>query len=236
MGFFSFISGLPHYAREPAAADRMDRRHEMLIQPIAPALQGARVLDLAAHDGRWSYALARAGAAEVVGVEGRRDLIERFATFPDDDAKARVQLVHDDIFHYLAQAAGRHEVFDVVTVFGIFYHVMDHARLLSLIAEVQPRLVVVDSEFLLRPGPVIGLVRERTDHPLNAIPAKPGQKMRVKGVPSRAAMEALAEDAGFTLEWLDWDRLPPQRRRGVADYYRRQTMRRGSCILRPRLG
>lgn len=236
MGFFQFIGGLPHYAGQAGVAERMDRRHERLIDPLRPALQGARVLDLAAHDGRWSYAFAAAGARQVIGVEGRQELINRFTQYPDDDARQRVTLIHADIFDYLESAIAAEECFDVVAVLGIFYHIMDHARLLSLIAQVQPRLVVIDSEFARRPGPVIALVRERTDVHLNAIPARAGQNMRVKGVPSRAAMEVMAEDAGFKLDWIDWDSLPEEKRTGVADYFRAGPMQRGSCILRPALG
>lgn len=236
MGFFQFIGQLPHYAGQTGVTERMDRRHDQLIAPLGPVLQGARVLDLAAHDGRWSYAFAAAGARQVIGVEGRQELIDRFDKYPDDDARQRVRLVRADIFDYLDQAVAAEATFDVVAVLGIFYHIMDHARLLALIAKVQPRLVIIDSEFARRPGPVIALVRERTDVHLNAIPARAGQNMRVKGVPSRAAMEIMAEDAGFRLEWIDWDDVPEGHRTGVADYFRAGPMRRASCILRPALG
>lgn len=235
MGFFQFIGQLPQYAGQAGVTERMDRRHERLIDPLRSVLNGARVLDLAAHDGRWAYAFASAGAAQVVGVEGRQELIARFHGYPQDDAHGRVQMVHQDIFDYLEGAVARQEQFDVVAVLGIFYHIMDHARLLFLIAQVQPKLVIIDSEFAHRPGPVIALVRERTDVHLNAIPARAGQDMRLKGVPSRAAMEAMAEDAGFSTQWINWDDLPETRRRGVADYFRQGPMRRGSCLLRPAL-
>ena len=57
---------------------RMNRRHARIVAPFKEDLIGAQVLDLAAHDGRWSYALAE-HAERVVGVEARPDLIDRFA-------------------------------------------------------------------------------------------------------------------------------------------------------------
>lgn len=42
---------------------RLNQRHKLIIDPFLPQIEGARVLDIAAHDGRWSYALAAAGAS-----------------------------------------------------------------------------------------------------------------------------------------------------------------------------
>ena len=127
------------------------------------------MLDLAAHDGRWAYAFAGAGAARVVGIEGRGDLIARFAQFPDPELKARVRLREGDIFAGMEAALAAGERYDVVGVLGIFYHIMDHFRLLRLVQGFQPRLVIVDGDFALAKNAMIQLMRESIDNPLNAI-------------------------------------------------------------------
>lgn len=232
-GFFDFLSGIERYAQDQAAIDRLNRRHRMVIAPLAAEIEGARVLDLAAHDGRWAHAWAGAGAREVIGIEGRPDLVARYQTFPDLDLRVRVQLEVGDIFDGLEARVRAGERFDIVGVLGIFYHVMDHFRLLRLATALQPKMIVIDSEFALRPGPTITLARERTDKPLNATPQTPGQKIAVVGIPSRAATELMAEALGYRTEWLDWTALKGEDRAGLWDYYRPRNKRRGTCILRP---
>lgn len=233
MGFFDFLEGMAGYEDGPQPIARLNKRHARIVAPFAPEIAGARVLDLAAHDGRWSYALAAAGAAQVVGVEGRQNLIDRFAAYPDATLRAKVDLRRNDIFAEMEADAARGARYDVVAVFGILYHVMDHFRLFQLIRRLSPRLVIVDSEFMTRPAPMIQLVRERTDNVLNAIPQVEGQEIAIKGVPSYAAMEAIAEALGYGVTWIDWQDLPEGSRMGVRDYFRTTNMCRASCVLRP---
>jgi len=166
-------------------------------------------------------------------VEARAEAIARFAAFPDPGLRARVQLRHADLFAELQAMTERGERFDVVALFGIFYHVMDHFRLLALIRSLGPRLVIVDSEFLQRPGAVIGLVRERTDKPLNAAAQLPGQGRAVIGIPSFPAMEMMADALGWSCDWVDWGALREADRAGVEDYFRPRGKRRATCALRP---
>ncbi|MFC2968756.1 class I SAM-dependent methyltransferase [Acidimangrovimonas pyrenivorans] len=233
MGFFDFIGDLAGYedANQPVA--RMNARHEMIVTPFAEEIRGARVLDLAAHDGRWSYALAGAGAAQVVGVEARPELIARFPGFPDPELRAKVELRCNDLYDEIDAEAARGETYDVVAVYGILYHLMDHFRLFQGLRRLQPKLVIVDSEFIRRPNPMIQLVKERTDNVLNAAPQIEGQKVAVKGVPSFKAMELMAEALDYRIDWVDWDARPANRRAGVGDYYRDTKMRRATCALRP---
>lgn len=235
MGVFDFITALPGYEGKPRAALRLNNRHAGIVAPFAADLAGAQVLDLAAHDGRWSYALAAAGAARVVGVEARADLIARFADFPETPFKARVELRHNDIFTEMEAEAARGIRYDVIAVYGIFYHIMDHFRLLRAVRALGPRLVIVDSEFLTRPGQVIELVRERTDNVLNAVAQVPGQEKALIGVPSFSAIEAMADVLDYDIAWTDWTARPEAARQGLTDYYRTEgRMRRGTCALRPR--
>jgi hypothetical protein len=233
-GFFDFLTALPRYADDANAVDRLNKRHGMMIAPFAGEIAGARVLDLAAHDGRWSHAFAAAGAREVVGIEGRADLVDRYASFPDAGLRARVDLRTGDIFDAMEEMVRRGETFDVVGVLGIFYHIMDHFRLLRLVTLLRPRLVILDSEFSLRPGPTITLAREKTEKDLNSTPQVPGQEVAVVGIPSRAATALMADALGYGCDWLDWDALKGEARKGLWDYYRPEKKRRGTCLLRPR--
>ncbi|QQA44049.1 class I SAM-dependent methyltransferase [Pelagovum pacificum] len=233
-GFFDFLADIPPYEDSPTVIDRLNKRHEMFIAPFAEEIAGARVLDLAAHDGRWSHAFAGAGAREVTGIEGRQELVDRYAHYPSPELKAHVSLRTGDIFDGMEDLVKAGETFDVVGVLGIFYHIMDHFRLLRLASLLKPKLIIIDSEFSLRPGPLIMLSRERTAKDLNAIEQVEGQETAVIGIPSRAATEVMADVLGYSCEWLDWEGRRGAARKNLADYYRPERKRRGTCILRPR--
>lgn len=123
--------------------------------------------------------------------------------------------------------------FDVVALYGIFYHVMDHYGLLAKITRLRPKLIIIDSEFITAKNPMIQIIKERTDDVLNAIGQIPNQQITLIGVPSTTAMERMAEVLGYRLEWLDWDNVPLEFRVGVPDYYRDKRKRRRTCALYP---
>ena len=157
MGFFDFLNDTTRYGGRPTNIARLERRREFIVEPFADEIKDARVLDLASHDGRWAYALAGAGAREVVGIEFRQELIDQFAGYPEGETKDRVSLIQGDIFEELPKLVAAGEKFDVVTIFGVFYHIMDHYALLKLVKQLGARLVVIDSEFLTRDAPLIRL-------------------------------------------------------------------------------
>lgn len=229
--FFDFLSGFEGYSGNDVA--RMNRRYEYLVDPFRDDIRNARVLDLAAHDGRWSYAMAFAGAETVLAVEARPELAAKFAMFPDPALRNRVRFRTNDIFDELRNLDTAGERFDVVALFGILYHVMDHFLLLRNVVRLHPSLILIDSEFISTGNSMIQLVRERTDNALNAIPQHEDSAIAIVGIPSMGAMERMAEVLGYGCQWLDWDALPPERRRGVPDYFRDKPKRRRSCALRP---
>ena len=55
----------------------MNERYEALFASNRDIFDGARVLDLASHDGRYSFAALKTGAAHVTGVEVRQSLVDR---------------------------------------------------------------------------------------------------------------------------------------------------------------
>lgn len=237
MGFFGFLQSLPAYQDRPAAVPRMNRRHGFLVADFAAEIAGARVLDLGAHDGRWAYAYAGAGAARVVGIEARADVVAGFAAYPDPALRARVELRVDEICAGLEKALAAGETYDVVALLGVFYHVMDHMRLLRLIRRIGPKLVIIDSEFSQRPQPVLVLKTESTDNPLNAPPLLDGQARALVAIPSLSAMQMMAAALDYDLVWSDWERLAPADRAGVQDYFRPVSAgkKRATCALRPRV-
>lgn len=218
----------------PRGHHRLNMRHEFCVSRMKPWFEGRRVLDLASHDGRWAYAYAAAGASEVVGVEGRLELVEEFAAFPDNPVKSRIRLFHDDVVTFMTWLVSIDERFDFIANLGFYYHTMEHYRVLSLARDLGAASMVVDSEFIMTDNPVIQIAHETTDKVSNAIATYDGQVDNVIGVPSTGAMEQMADVLGYDTHWLDWDSLPEDRREGLGDYFRNHRKRRGTCRLERR--
>ena len=231
-GFFSFLGSMDGGKYDDLAIARMNLRHRFVVQKFSEEIKGQRVLDLASHDGRWPYAFAAAGARQVVGIEGRKELVDMFDDYPETPYKNKVSLTVGDIYDGVRKLIEQRERFDVVAVLGIYYHIMDHYGLLVLIDQLRPKIIIVDSEFMVDPWPHVAIVLEATSKDLNTTPYKENQVRAPVGIPSQQAMEKMAESLGYKTEWLDWESVSLDERRGVEDYYRQGKKRRFTCVLR----
>ena len=105
------------------------------------------------------------------------------------------------------------ETYDVIGVFGILYDLMDHFRLFQLVRRLKPKLVIVDSEFMLRPASIMMLVSEKTYTVLNAIPQYDGQDAPSKRCP--ASVPWIAWPKRSILMWSGWIGMPAPRMIGA---------------------
>ncbi len=234
MEFFDFLRSKPAYKDRKFTLSRLNTRREFIVEPFRQELKGARVLDLAAHDGRWSYALADTDPQFVHGIEGRQALVDQFDSYPDDHRKELVRLEQGEVFEVLERMIAKSRNFDVIACFGFFYHITDHYRLLTMMHRLKPKLIIIDGEFMLAKAPIVTFGRERPDNELNTLERVPDQEMVMVGTPSRRWMWSAAETLGYDLEWIDWKKLPVDQRHGVRDYYRQGPKRRGTVALRPK--
>ena len=101
--------------------------------------------------------------------------------------------------------------FDVVFCFGILYHINDHMQLLSNIAGVQPKWIIVDTKISQFDGSVI-----EVRSPLGASPPALGSQL--EGYPSRIALDVMLASFGWELEHLDWAESGLLDRPGNDDY------------------
>ncbi|WP_406736359.1 class I SAM-dependent methyltransferase [Thioclava sp. GXIMD4215] len=232
MGVFDFLHSVREYKESEGSIVRLEKRYSKIIKPIESQFCDASVLDLGAHDGRWSYVFSKLGTSRVTGVEGRRHLIDRFNLFPDSKNVAQTTLIHANIFDFLEQAIEDGIRYDIVCVLGIFYHIADHHRLLRLIKALEPKLVILDSDFTLSTEPEISLIKENVNFDLNAIPTYDGQINTVVGIPSFRAMEEMCDQIGFDILWQDWDTFSPDQRTFIEDYYLKNSGKRAPDKIR----
>ncbi|MBA7566017.1 hypothetical protein ES708_07704 [subsurface metagenome] len=124
---------------------RLNWRCEILLTRNRQAIKGKRVLDLASHDGTFSYACLKLGASHVTGVEGRENLvksaIDNLTTL--GYTKERFTFIQDDVFDYLKGVKAKE--FDTILCLGIFYHTIRQTELLREIKRIQPTYFILDT-------------------------------------------------------------------------------------------
>ncbi len=198
---------------------RLNGRHEAIMVRNLGALAGKRVLDIASHDGRWSFAALQAGAEHVTGIEPRQELIDNaLATFEHYGMDpARYAFKRGDVFDLLAG-----EQFDVVLCLGFYYHTIRHAELLDLIERTGAKLVVIDTEVtptvdelaiaasddarLVYNNPyALQLLLDPVDEQQMAWRDSLTRNGKtLVGRPSRAAVQFMAAHFGYACELYDW--------------------------------
>ena len=127
-----------------SAPGRLNLRYDAIFEQNREIFAGARVLDIASHDGRWSFAALQAGAAHVIGVEPRADLVSNArATLSEYVVDTtRFRFIEGDIFEALK--AEQFQV-DVVTCLGFLYHTLRYNELFAGIRRLNPKYVVIDT-------------------------------------------------------------------------------------------
>lgn len=195
--------------RSERELERLNARYTGLVHRHRHLLEGATVLDLASHDGRFSFAALHAGAERVIGVEVDPDLVElareNLAFYGVDPSRYR--FVRRDLFRHLEDVGQ----VDVVFCFGILYHVTDHLRLLTGIALTDPLAVLLDTKVSQLPGTVVELRSPLGDSPV------PVGSNAIEGYPTRGALDAMVASLGWEATYLDW-RAEGLAGDGMADY------------------
>lgn len=223
------------------APHRLNLRHKAIIDRNRDVLKGAKVLDIASHDGRWSFAALDAGAAHVTGIEARGEGVEKAkTTFADYGVDpSTYSFVQGDIFEELR---GADLDVDVVMCLGFLYHTYRHTELLKGIRELNPRHVLVDTTVIANPEPVMRLRRDSPENDGQAVLDPFAHRTHtLVARPSAAAVRMMLKAYDFDVESeVDWPALIDEhhnpeikpREARVGDYRKgtRVTMRASSTI------
>lgn len=227
--YFDFLAGVGY---EERLIRRMNWRHAHIVVPLLEEIKGARILDLGSHDGRWPSAYADAGAREIVGIEGRASLVEKFNQFPGEN-KDKVKLTVGDFVDDMDKLIAAGETFDIVSCLGVYYHTMQHYRMMCQMATFKPKLIIIDSEFSRSADAIIAVGRENPASDLNSIEQFKDQSFVPVGYPSRKALRMMAKSVGYEMQVVKWD-VPEEEREPVQDYYDKWPTRiRHTALLRP---
>lgn len=220
MGFFNQYPRFFQTSQTSPFPDRLNARHRAIIESNAPHFAGKRVLDIASHDGRWTFAALVAGASHVTGIEPRQELIDNarvtFREYGIQDG------THELWTSGVMEAIDGVQV-DTVLCLGYYYHTRHQVDLLDKIERTGAKFVIIDTEItptseetpLSRAD---GDARQVFDNPcsLQLIRDEVGdQQMAFSDTatrngytlvmrPSRPAIHGLATHFGFRVTEFDW--------------------------------
>jgi SAM-dependent methyltransferase len=180
---------------------RLDARYHAIIEHGRDAIDGARILDMASHNGRWSLAALCNGAAHVLGVEARPSLVAA--------ANRNVMRygIADNRYHFVVGDVHK-EIrrlepgqVDTILCLGFFYHTIQHFQLLAEFKRLAPRHLIIDTAINRSRDYRIVVTRERTSDPLMA--AGP-DRWAWTGRLSGPLLEDALIFADFEVRYFDW--------------------------------
>jgi len=173
-----------------STSNRLNSRYQALIQPNQDCIAGCSILDLASHDGRWSFAALQSGARHVLGIEAREEAVDAARkTFQAERIPGEMyRFVHGDVYRELPGIPAG--TIDTVFCFGFFYHTLLHHHLLSLIAALKPKHLILDTCVFPSEDAVIHVRAEPIDTPGNIFPS-PVDRLNTSlvGYPSRKQLD-----------------------------------------------
>jgi 2-polyprenyl-3-methyl-5-hydroxy-6-metoxy-1,4-benzoquinol methylase len=232
----SFFDRHPRF-RETSRTDtrghRLEFRHQMLIERNRDLLRGARVLDLASHDGRWTLAALDAGAAHVTGVEARAALIANAEANLSayGASKGQYDFIEGDCLATLQRFEPGQ--FDVVLCFGFLYHTLEHFRLLQAITRLAPKAILIDTRLIESNAPAIMLGFDDSTLEGAAVPVLEGRTDVLVGFLTNRALDLIMNYLGWKVRYLDWHEAGFPDWEGVEDYRDR---RRFTLVAEPKTG
>lgn len=231
-----------------AYPNRINWRCEMMLTRNQRAIKNKRVLDIASHDGRFSYACLKLGAKHVTGIEGRPDLVD--ASIKNLKALGYSSDMYDfacdDIFNKLNSF--KPGDFDTILCFGFFYHTVRQIELLQAIKQLNPEFFILDTTVYAEPSTIKGLrsllnaqdmlnriLRKLTgkgllnfSHPSrnymvfrgedHTKPSNTIDTRNVIGIPTTSLVELLLELYGFNFNQILWDNKIIHDWKDIEDY------------------
>lgn len=208
----------------PRNERRLRARTRHIIDANRDALLGRRVLDVAANNGRWSYAAVAAGARSVTSIEGRTERVAAaHRLFDRLGVRERIETHVGDMFEFLRAHRdtvrdGGAEPVDTVLCLGVFYHIMDHQALLRAMAALEPETIIIDSAFVRSFRNHVHVQCENPAAHQNALTSREGATAEPVGFVSLGLMLQMAWNAGYSCAPVTWSRAQLPDPACVQDY------------------
>ena len=203
---------------------RLNWRYKAVIEDNVDLLQAKRVLDIASHDGRWSYAALRVGASYVTGIEARPRLVENakrtlehYGASPDT-----YRFIVGDVFQVLRNTRPTIQA-DVAMCLGFLYHTIRYPELLLGIRATGATYLVLDTAVASGKQRVVRLFAENIENENNAVPGRDTFRDKaLVGWPTPSALEFILDSFGFdVVKKFDWQSALVGGKKQAVGQYRR---------------
>lgn len=218
MGFFDDYAAFFETSKTGATSNRLNKRHQAIFQTQPALFDEARVLDIASHDGRWSFAALKCGAKHVSGVEPREHLVQHArTTFARYGVRNIAYIFHQaNIFDYLRRSR---EQFDLVLCLGFFYHTYRHPELLWLIKRVAPAYLIIDSAVAKASGLICVVRKDFVTKEFEAAEEETSfNGATYVATPSLPLLLEMLRHYNFEVDQVDWETLVGNNADGIRDY------------------
>jgi len=223
----NFFDDYPEYIDEEKGLNsyqnRLNKRYNALIRHNKKIIQGKRILDIASHDGRWTFAALKAGAKNVIGIEIVQPAVElaikNMKMHPEFQGK--YEFIEADINKEIMKF--KEEKFDTIFCFGYFYHTLHQMHLIKEFQRLNPEHIIFDTHTSTLDKPVIELKKMKLKNP-NAFIGRITVRLKnqiLEGWPSKSALELMLEQIGYDYEYYDWFNQGINNWERLDDYKRR---------------
>ena len=198
--FFDEFPSFYETGKTGAGAKVLNARFHPLIGNNLEIIKDATILDIASHDGRWSFAALKNGAKKVYGIEGKEELVnssnENMQKYGISVEK--YEFVRGDIFDEIKKIPPNK--IDVVFCLGIFYHITNHMELLREIKRLNPKYLIMDTEITNTKSSIIRIREEPYHTPDSLIP----YDKFIAGRTSKSALNMMLKSLDFKPKYYDW--------------------------------
>jgi hypothetical protein len=222
----------------PASARRLKYRYDMLFKGREDLFRGKRLIDIGAHDGRWSFCALKAGANFVLGLEARKESIaeaqrnfEHYGV-PADSYEFR----NGDAFDLLQGLDANNPLykFDVGLCLGFFYHTIRHYEVVAHLSRLHCSTVIIETNIIPKENAAIVRWRTKSAETWHNVYSRDGallgtepsfSRLRlesgvgdaaISGLPSLSAVKMLLNVFGYNA--VELPRVTPPPGRAMADF------------------
>jgi tetratricopeptide (TPR) repeat protein len=206
MNFFDIYPEFYKTSKTHPFRNRLNGRYNALIKNNLALIQEQTILDIASHDGRWSFAAIKNGAKKVIGIEARQYLVEsaikNMQTYNISEDK--YTFIAGDIHYEITKLEPN--TIDIVFCFGFFYHTMNHMQILREINRLNPKNLILDTSVSIASDlPIIELREDDSDKEGTAMTSSyDPNKMIMVGSPNKNAVKLMLTHIGFDFNFYDW--------------------------------
>jgi len=218
-GFFDDYPNFFQTSKTVEHPNHLNGRFKAIIESNLSIIKNSSILDIASHDGRWSFAALKNGAKSIVGIESRDHLVKNSY---ENMIKYKIEpnsyeFIKNDIHKEIQNL--KPNQFDIIFCLDFLYHTIDHWFLLSQIKRLNPKFIIIDTRIDLSNERIIKLHVDYSEKEAHATSENILNSKVLVGTPSKSSLEMMLTCLGFdNIEYFEWKKNISNFK-NLVDYY-----------------